>query len=156
MNGYPGSQNPQTEATWAKASFETTSIPWKLIFKMLSGLGTWRVSLQIIIHFMKRKRKRNNQEPRFENHITELNIKSCDKLEGHPSNFNTVKSSAFSPHSDYALSLHTSLHYCGILITSVNNPDMLVMWGEDILQYTYANKQMSVLVTEVFSPPDYI
>ena len=81
----------------------------------------------------------------------ELEVKSCDKLEGQQSNFNTVRSSALSPHSDYALSLHTSPHYCGVLITSVKNPDMLVMWGENILQCTYANKQMSVLVTEVFS-----
>lgn len=86
----------------------------------------------------------------------ELDIKSCDKLEGHQSNFNTVKSSAFSPHSDYALNLHTSPHYCGVLIISVKNPDMLVMWGENILQGTCANKQMSVLVTEVFSLSNYI
>lgn len=57
----------------------------------------------------------------------ELEVKSCDKLEGQQSNFNTVRSSALSPHSDYALSLHTSPHYCGVLITSVKNPDMLVM-----------------------------
>ena len=81
----------------------------------------------------------------------ELEVKSCDKLEGQQSNFNTVRSSAFSSHSDYTLSLHISPHYCGVLITSVKNPDMLVMWGENILQCTYANKQMSVLVTEVFS-----